>query len=161
MNTGGSTLFVSDKSYTSTNTGVEASKIVSRRRQYSDLDISLYLRETEQEQDVYDIVPLRDIDAVKNAVRILILSNHNDRPFQPYLGANLGGLLFEPADHFAEYAIRENIEYALKQHEPRVDNVEIQVKFEESGNRYRVDLSFKVISLSEDVDMTVYLTRVR
>lgn len=149
-----STIILSDKTYAN---DAKASS-VSRQRTYSDLDISLYL---DKEKTKGDIIPLTDIDAVKNAVRILLLTNHFDRPFQPYLGADLGGLLFEPADQFTEYCIRENIIFILERYEPRIDNIDVKVQYSGSDNEYRVTLNFRIKAYSQKVDMTVYLTRVR
>lgn len=131
--------------------------VVSRRQMYSDLDLSLY----HSEQTKNDIVPLDDIDAVVNSVRNLLLTNHFDRPFQPYLGANLIALLFEPANQFTIFALRENIEFILEKFEPRIQDIRAVVQFEEDSNRYRVTLTFRVINQAKAVDMNVFLSRVR
>ena len=68
------------------------SAIVSKRKPYSDLDITLELNSRK------DISPLEDIDAVKQSVRNLILTTFGERPFRPKLGSAVKGLLFEPAD---------------------------------------------------------------
>ena len=146
-----STGLLSDKSYTNDQTA----SLVSRHRGYADLDLSLYRFENN------DILPLRDIDAVKNAVRILLLTNHFDRPFQPYLGADLTGLLFEPADQFTEFCLKENITHTLERNEPRIDNISAKVQFDDNTNQYNVTLSFRVITLAQKVDMNVFLTRTR
>lgn len=96
-----------------------------------------------------------------NSVKILLLTNHFDRPFQPYLGANLTGLLFEPADQFTAFALRENIKLILEKYEPRIDSVKIDVQFDEEDNRYQVSLTFRVISQAKAVNMNVFLSRVR
>lgn len=150
----------------SSNTGILSDKtafssgtasIVSRRRIYSDLDLSLY----HSEQTKNDIVPLEDIDAVKNSIKILLLSNHFDRPFQPYLGANLTSLLFEPADQFTTFCIRENIKLILEKHEQRVNDVGVIVQFDPADNRYQVTLTFQVITQAKTVNMNIFLSRVR
>ena len=67
--------------------------IVSRKKGYRDLDLSL-----KRHPLTGKINTLKDDAAVKNAVKNLVLTNFFERPFQPSLGANLRGLLFEPAD---------------------------------------------------------------
>ena len=135
-------------------TGV--STVVSRAQQYSDLDLSLVLH-----PDFHDIIPLQDIDAVMNAVRILLLTNFNERPFHLDVGGNLGGLLFEPADQFTIHALKRYVSRCLLKFEPRVDNVIVDVIDDSDNNQYVVDLSFRVISLSQNVDMTIFLQRIR
>lgn len=132
------------------------SQVVSKRRSYSDLDLSLELN-----PNFNDIVPLTDIDAVRNSVKNLVLTNFFERPFQPWIGSNVSALLFEPADVFTIVAIREEIKKVLKKYEPRVDNVTVEVKDESDRNSYYVTLGFRVISVDEQVDITLYLKRIR
>lgn len=145
-----STEILSDK-----NVLARRAAVVSKRQQYSDLDHSLTLN---QFNDVY---PLTDIDAVKNSVKNLILTNFYERPFQPKLGANLRGLLFEPADRITIAVLRNRIKRILQVYEPRVDSVAVQINDDSDRNRYTVTLGFRVISADERVDVTLYLQRIR
>jgi hypothetical protein len=132
------------------------SVLVSRTQPYSDLDLSLTLH-----PDFHDIVPLTDIAAVKNSVKNLVLSNFDERPFNPRLGSNLRALLFEPADKFTISALRKYIKLVLEQHEARVDQITIQIQDNSDENRYDVIIGFRVISIDVEVDMSVYLIRIR
>lgn len=132
------------------------SQVVSKRKQYSDLDLSLTLH-----PDFHDIIPLLDTDAVKASVKNLILTNFLERPFQPKVGSNLRGLLFEPADRFTIIAIKEGIRNVLARYEPRVDQVTIQIQDNADNNRYDITLGFRIISVNQSVNMTIYLSRVR
>lgn len=129
---------------------------VSRGKQYSDLDLSLALN-----LNFHDIVPHTDIDAVKNSVRNLILSNYFDRPFQPALGSNVTAFLFEPADNFTISAMREEIKRVLKKFEPRVDTVIVEIVDNSDKNSYNITVGFRVIALDQRIDMTLYLKRIR
>lgn len=145
-----STVLLSDQ-----NVREKQALVVSKRRQYSDLDLRLL------PVIKNDIVPLVDIDAVKASVRNIVLTNYGERPFQPNLGANLRALLFEPADQFSNFAITSNIKFALEKFEPRITNIAISVSFSESDNRYTVIVMFRVISLNQNVDMSIRLERLR
>lgn len=147
-----STVQLSDK-----NVIYQNAEIVSKRRQYSDLDLSLYHSDVTKN----DIQPLTDIDAIKNAVRVLLLSNRYERPFQPDLAAGLRDLLFEPADQLTKFAIKQSIEHILKKYEPRVDQVTVDIQYEEDSDRYNVVLTFNVISIAIKTDMRLFLTRIR
>ena len=91
---------------------------VSRRKGWADLDLSLKKHPIQK-----DIIPLKDDKAIRNAVKNLVLTNFYERPFQHSKGANLQGLLFEPADMITAYEIKESIkvlqmaETQLKMHE--------------------------------------------
>ena len=131
------------------------SAIVSQRKPYSDLDVSLARDVTN------DIAPLKDIDAVKAAVKNLVLTSFGERPFQPNLGSAIKSLLFEPADRISIAVLRKSIVDVLRKNEPRIDSITIEVKDESENNRYMVDLGFRVISLNQEVDISFYLQRVR
>jgi len=131
------------------------SAIVSQRKPYSDLDVSLSRDVTN------DIAPLKDIEAVKAAVKNLVLTSFGERPFQPNLGSAIKGLLFEPADRISIAVLRKSIVDVLRKNEPRIDSITIEVKDESENNRYVVDLGFRVISLNQEVDISFYLQRVR
>lgn len=146
-----STELLSDK-----NVVTRKSEVVSRNRPYSDLDLSLKLHPI-----FNDIRPVKDLRAVKNAVKNLVLTNFNERPFQPKLGSNVRALLFEPASPLTIIAIREEIERVLKNHEKRIDAVNVEVEDYADQNRYAVSITFNVISFSEEVDIELFLERVR
>lgn len=131
------------------------SAVVSQRKPYSDLDVSLSRDVTN------DIAPLKDIDAVKAAVKNLVLTSFGERPFQPNLGSAIKSLLFEPADRISIAVLRKSIVDVLRKNEPRIDSITIEVKDESENNRYVVDLGFRVISLNQEVDISFYLQRVR
>ena len=78
-------------SYTSEKQGTVS--VTSATKGFSDLNLQMIPHPQKR-----DIIPLKDNAAVKNAVRNLLLTNFFERPFQPTVGANLRGLLFEPAD---------------------------------------------------------------
>jgi phage baseplate assembly protein W len=108
-----------------------------------------------------DIVPLVDLDAVKNSVRNLLLTNRYERPFQPAIGGNLQRYLFEPADQFTLFAISQDIRLTLENYEPRIDQVNVIADFNEDDNEYLITLAFRVITPNQRTDMTVRLTRLR
>lgn len=131
------------------------SAVVSQRKPYSDLDVSLARDVTN------DIAPLKDIEAVKAAVKNLVLTSFGERPFQPNLGSAIKSLLFEPADRISIAVLRKSIVDVLRKNEPRIDSITIEVKDESENNRYVINLGFRVISLNQEVDISFYLQRVR
>ena len=94
---------------------ISKSQIVSRKKPHRDLDLSLKIHPIRK-----DIIPLKDDNAIKNALKNLLVSNFYDRPFASDKGANLKGLLFEPADVFTKISLRKNITNVIKKYEPRV-----------------------------------------
>lgn len=130
--------------------------ITSRRKGYSDLNLSLQLHPTRK-----DIIPLRDDAAVKNAVKNLVLTSHYERPFHPELGGNMRGLLFEPADTITQLAIKDNIKKILADHEPRINKVRVFIEDQADRNSYRITISFNIKQDDSQAEVEILLRRLR
>ena len=138
------------------NTSGKKASVVSSGRLYSDLDLSLTLHPI-----FHDIMPLTDTDAVINAVKTLIFTNFHERPFRPNLGSNLSNILFEPADIITIIRLKQAILEVLQKNEPRIDSIAVEVIDDSDKNRYHVNLSFLVISQNREIDITLFLSRLR
>lgn len=128
---------------------------VSRAKGYSDLDLKLRRHKIRK-----DIIPLRDDQAVKNSLKNLILTNFFERPFQPGIGANLRGLLFEPADAITELALEDNIKRVIKL-EPRVEATYVEVKDIADRNAYRITVKFRIKQFDISSEVEIVLKRLR
>jgi phage baseplate assembly protein W len=148
---------IRSQNYSDYNVTDTISAVVSKKDLYTDLDLSLILDGVTGG----DIIPLTDIDAVVYAVKNLVLTNFNERPFQPNVGGNISGMLFEPADRLTIASLRNAIHYILERYEPRIDSVAVDVVDDSDNNRYGVTISFRVIVPNRSVDMTLYLQRLR
>lgn len=123
---------------------------------YSDIPLSLRLH-----PNLYDVRPLKDLSAIRQSVKNLILSNFTDRPFQPYLSSNVTGLLFEPADVGTAIAMKEEIRRVLTEYEPRVTNITIQIDDDIDANAYRVTIGYLVIIADTNDETTFSLERLK
>lgn len=130
--------------------------VTSRTKNYSDLNLSLQLHPTRK-----DIIPLKDDAAVRNAIKNLILTNTYERPFHPELGANLRGLLFEPADAITRIAIKDQIESLLADQEPRVNKVKVFVENFDDRNAYRITVGFNIKQNDSQTEVEILLRRLR
>ena len=129
---------------------------LARKKLYSDLDLSMSIHPTKM-----DIIPLNDIQAVRNSVKNLILTNFGERPFQSKLGSNVTGLLFEPADQFTAIQMKKEIDRLLRDHEPRINMVKIQILDDVDANAYRVSIGFNVITQNTTTEVELGLQRLR
>lgn len=129
---------------------------VSKTVKYSDLNLALPIHPV-----LNDITPLRDIDAVKQAIKNLVLTNFNERPFHPELGSGLTELLFENADAFTAIAIRDEITRVIEDHEPRVNNVNVDVTESFDNNAVSVTVSFNVVFANQEGEVSFNLQRIR
>ena len=130
--------------------------IVSRKKAHSDLNLKLTLHPIRK-----DIIPLKDDAAIKNAVKNLLLTNFFERPFQPAKGANLRGLLFEPADAITKFELSSGIRRCLEIFEPRIKVLAINVKDESERNSYRINVIFQIIEFDSNQEVEIVLERLR
>ena len=135
---------------------LQKAKITARRKGFRDLDLSLIINPRTK-----DIVPLRDDVAIKNAVRNLLQTNFYERPFGHSKGANLRGLLFEPADNITIIEIKQNIQDVLQRHEPRVNIQSIVVKDLSDRNAYNIILQYRIKEFDSLQEVEIVLRRLR
>lgn len=105
--------------------------------------------------------PLVNADAVKQAVKNIVLTNFYERPYNPRFGGNVTAQLFENADPFLEYNLATNIRQSLENFEPRADIISIIVNSENDTNTLSAKIKFGIRALIDPVEVTVQLQRVR
>ena len=146
-------LYTSDKQISG---NLEQARIVSKKKPWRDLDLSLKIHPIRK-----DIIPLKDDAAIKNAVKNLLVSNFFERPFQDDLGANLRGLLFEPAGFITEIQLRDNIRNVLNKYEPRVRVTNINITDNSDTNSYIIQVNFLIKEYDSADSVEIVLSRLR
>jgi len=136
---------------------INPSKNVARSTYYTDLplfftDVNRFTKDISSEKDIY---------AVKQAVKNLILTNFNERPFHPEIGSNVAALLFEPADTFTATAIKQEILFVLKKYEPRTTGHTVEITDNSERNAYEITIGFTVIFSQQREEINFYLQRLR
>ena len=144
-----------DKNRNDNNVFVKSSNIATNSV-YSDLNLLMPLHPI-----LKDIPPLKDIEAVKQSVKNLVLTNFFERPFHPEIGGNVTSKLFEPADKFTAIEIRDEIKEVLKNYEPRVNGVNVEVFDNLDANAFLVNIAFNVIYLQAETEVSFNLQRLR
>jgi phage baseplate assembly protein W len=132
-------------------------RTVAAVQTYSDLD----LRDPFINPLTNDVAPLTDIEAVKNSIRNLVLTNFYEAPFDPFRGSNIRGLLFENADPYTTIAINKEITRVIIEHEPRVNVTSVTVIDQSDINSYSITINFNVIALNSQASLNFYLERLR
>ena len=126
-------------------------------RIYKDLALSF-----ERNSNTKDVLQKKDVEAVKQSVRNLILTNHYERPFHPEIGSGVNNLLFEPLDPITANALTRAIGEVIDNFEPRARVVAIDARPNLDTNSYEVTISFRIINIpGELVNLDVMLERSR
>jgi len=137
-------------------TSVVSDASSSSIERYSDLNLQMIPHPQKK-----DVLPIVGEQAVKNAIRTLLLTNFMERPFQPNLGANLRSLLFEPNDAVTRLALKDAVRNVLERHEPRIENVNIVIEPTNNENAYRIVVVFSIKENDSVQDVEINLRRLR
>ena len=135
---------------------LEQARIVSKTKSHRDLDLSLKIHPIRK-----DIIPLKDDAAVKNAIKNLLITNFYERPFADDLGANLRGLLFEPAGIITNIELRDNIRACIEKYESRVLVTSIDITDYIDTNEYLIEVFFTIKGFNVEQVVEIPLRRLR
>ena len=108
-----------------------------------------------------DIRPITDIQAIRQSVKILVLTATTDRPFRPDLGGNVAAYLFENATQLTALGIRDEITRVLERNEPRISNTTVLVDLDQDRNQLLVTIAFQIKGTQTNTEVSFYLDRIR
>jgi len=109
-----------------------------------------------------DVARVNNEEAVKQAIKNLLLINYGEKLFKPDLGSDLYKNLFEPMDGFTLNNIRDRISDTIRFFEPRVELIEVQVSgIENDDNSAAVAIIFNIINTGVVTSLNLILRRVR
>lgn len=134
-----------------TNTAI----VTTVSKPYSDIDLSFVSK------DNGDVFKKVDVASVKQAVKTLIQTNHGEKPFDFYFGANIRSLLFEPVTVDTVDKIQLNVRLAMLEYEPRAKLLDVRVLEELDKNSINVSVRFKIVNTNEEVSIETSFSRLR
>lgn len=109
-----------------------------------------------------DITKKTDIEAVKQSVKNLVLTNHYERPFHPEIGSNVTDILFEQMTPLTANLLTKQISEVITNFEPRARLVSVNANPRLDRNEYEVTINFYVVNIpGELVSFTTFLERLR
>lgn len=100
-------------------------------------------------------------NAVRQAIKNLILTNIGERLYQPLIGSDVRKSLFEPNDILTSTVIKAGVEQTILAYEPRAKDISISVIPSEDQHELILNVVFYVINKTEAIDLTLNLKRVR
>ncbi len=118
--------------------------IRARQTVYTDLDFRFIIN-----PNTGDLALKKDVEAVKQSVLNILLTNHGERPFNPSFGGNLRAYLFENYTPALHAAIESVIKNSLKNHEPRVRVETVDVEDLSYRNALAITLDITILSPEE------------
>lgn len=108
-----------------------------------------------------DLARATNENAIKRSIINLLLTDYDERMYQPNLGANLKYLLFEPADGETLALMRRQIELCLSKFEPRMNILSLQLNTSADEQQINVTLMFTTVTIPKPITINLILNRVR
>ena len=92
-----------------------------------------------------DLTILKNENAIKRSVRNLVQTIPRERFFNPILGTDIRGSLFDFVDFGTASVIEKQIQTTIENFEPRVENLDIEVFPRPDDNEFEVNIFFEII----------------
>ena len=108
-----------------------------------------------------DILLVRDERSIRQSLSNLLQTSFGERLFRPQIGGYLRNLLFEPIDGITTFEIKDRILSTINNHEPRVNNVFVDVVSDVDKNEYKVSVEFSIIRTRITDTINLVLERIR
>jgi phage baseplate assembly protein W len=108
-----------------------------------------------------DFLGKYDDEAVKNAVKNLVMTKHYERPFHSEIGSSVNALLFELPSPGLVILLRQEISDVINNFEPRVDILDIDVKFTPDYHAVQITIVFKIKNTTRPITVQFALNRTR
>ena len=108
-----------------------------------------------------DLTVLKNDDAVKDALKNLLLTDRGERLMQPNLGGNIRALLFENLTPAVLQMIKTQIEETVKLYEPRAELIDVTVAADMDSSNVSAKITFYVRNQEQPITLDVILERTR
>lgn len=108
-----------------------------------------------------DVVRYTNEAAVKRSIINLLMTDFHERPFQPFIGANLRQLLFEPMGDELLGQIKQHILACIAKFEPRARVTNLTLTTSPDENAINVTLTFTLVNTTAPSSLSLILNRVR
>ena len=97
-----------------------------------------------------DLPLLKNAEAIKFAVKNIVMTVRGDRAFRPFFGSTVSNSLFEPFNFATADDIQISIEDALKAYEPRVKVITVDVNEDIDNGSISINIYYKIIGIPLD-----------
>ena len=125
-------------------------------RGWSDLDLDFTKHPVTK-----DVVRKTNVEAVKRAVRNLILTNRYERPFHPEIDGGVTRHLFGLSTAHTKHDIELAVRNCLENFESRVVVTDVVVSGDLDRNGFNVSIFFTVVNSPEPIEVGLFLERIR
>ena len=108
-----------------------------------------------------DVTVKTDVEAIKFAIRNLLMTKKYEVPFHPEIGSSLIGQLFETYTVAMKNIVTQEIGNVILNYEPRAELLDVLYQGVPHENRLNVVIVFRIINISEPITLNLLLERTR
>jgi phage baseplate assembly protein W len=130
--------------------------ITRKTNVYKDLDLNFLAHPV-----TGDVSKKVDEEAIKQAIRIVLLTQNYERPFHSEIGSPVRGLLFEPSSPLLNNMIKRIVTETILNFEPRVEVIDVDVVNKPDNNDLTVSVIFRMIGSSTTFVVPINIERTR
>jgi|TARA_B100000900_G_scaffold408295_1_gene422329 hypothetical protein len=92
-----------------------------------------------------DVLVLKNEDAIKRSVRNIVNTVPSERFFNPIFGSDVKVSLFDFVDFGTASILEKQIQVAIENYEPRINNLFVDVNPKPDQNEFEITVSFNII----------------
>jgi phage baseplate assembly protein W len=108
-----------------------------------------------------NLARVTDADAVKGALKQIILAFRGEWPHHPFLGSDAHLRLFEPLDNVTANLLETSVLAAVRNNEPRALVPKVVAKVDTQEDGYTITIYFQIINSTDTHSVTEILRRIR
>ena len=94
-----------------------------------------------------DLITLKNENAIARAVRNIVSTTPGEKLFDPDFGSSVSEILFENVDDITAVSIEDEIKSSLKNYEPRVELINVNVNPNFDANQFDVIISYRIVGI--------------
>ena len=94
-----------------------------------------------------DTAVVKNENAIKQAIKNLVLTRPGEKHFQPEMGSEVYTLLFEPLDDFTAETIQDEIINTINGNEDRVSLESVICEVDEERNGFEVEIRYRIVGI--------------
>ena len=94
-----------------------------------------------------DTAVVKNENAIKQAIKNLVLTRPGEKHFQPEMGSEVYTLLFEPLDDFTAETIQDEIINTINGNKDRVSLEGVIVEVDEERNGFQVEIEYRIVGI--------------
>lgn len=131
--------------------------VINRKaRFYRDIDLAFAVNPFTK-----DVYVKTNEEAVRTAIKNLVLTQNYERPFHPEIGSPIYGLLFEPFTPLIKNTLEKLISQVITNYEPRATLLGVTVTDDPDQNSLDVQIDFRINNIERPITVNVNLQRTR